>query len=364
MFKLVGRLSNNLSERRYIKEAGNLEIKKIDNSDGQNNLPVTIDEARVLRELEQLEVNMRHNNLRVFIRNIVPCRLKQFFLYTVPALIVAGGVTLFVLPSTYTTTDNLEVFKKEEVVFLNGEQSILEDDSKYYGVYIDRNYVDDNNKNIHPLEGTDLEFYVTEGLEGFRIKASVDNDGKISISEAIKGDYVDLEKHEQEAFSEMDSKYVELFDKVVDMVIEDSYFGKKDDQRLKELSDSDKAYIVGSLVSYYSQGYEDVEVVKNNWWARIGAIVALALYDWLIIYLKNNQFVFESRKVSEKNGELDDTSETYELGFINLGLKYKEAFIDAEEKRIKRIYKLLEENFVPGTTDRVLTSYEKRLILK
>ena len=81
MFKLISSVGNNLSERKYIKACGNLNIKTVDNSEDTNNLSTSIDENKILKELEHLEVEMRHENLRVFLSNIIPCRLKQFFMY-------------------------------------------------------------------------------------------------------------------------------------------------------------------------------------------------------------------------------------------------------------------------------------------
>lgn len=364
MFKLVRSVVNNVSERKYIKASGNLNVKKVDSSSDTNNPTIKIDENRVLRELESLETTIRHENLRVFVRNIVPCRLKQFFLYSVPAIIVAGAITLFVLPSTRVKTENLETFRKEEVIFVDGKQISVQDDTTYYGVYFNRTFVEPNKDNVHPLEGSNMEFYITENLEGFKIKAGIDSNKELSIKEATKGEFADLKDYDESKLVEMEPKYVELFNKVVDLVLDSSYFGNKDDERLKTISDSEKSHIVGSLVTYYSTGYEDVDVVKSNWWWRIAILVVLGLYDWLIIYLKNEQYCFESRKVTERNGELDDTSETYDISLFNLALKYKEAFMDAEEKRIKRIHKLLEDNFEEGSVDKVLTNYEKKLVLK
>ena len=236
---------------------------------------------------------------------------------------------------------------------------------QFYGVYFDRTFSEPQGKgNTYPLAQTEIEYYLTENLEGFRIKAKIDNEGELSISEANKGEFVDLNEYDENTLSPIEPKYVELFDKVVEMVTESTYFNAKDDERLKAMSDSDKSHLVGTLVMQSYEGNENVDTIKSNWWARIAILVVLGLYDWLIIYLKNEQYVFESRILSDRNGELIASGSTSDISLINLGLKYKEAFMDAEERRIKRIHKLLEENFEEGTVDKILTNYEKRLVLK
>ena len=364
MFKLVKCVSNNLNEKKYIREASNLVFYKNRLEEGTNNPMSPIDEEKIVRELEKLEVGMRHNNLQVYFRNIIPCRIKQFFLYTFPAILAAGIITVWVLPVNHVKTENLEAFKKTEVTFVDGQQIKVVDDKTYYGVYFNRKYVDSKVGNCHPLEGSDMVYYVTENLEGFKIKARIDSNDSLSVNEATKGEFVDLKEYNEEDLSPIEPKYVELFDKVVDMVVNSSYFNGKDDERLKAITDSEKSRIVGSLITYESMGYQDVEVVKNNWWLRILLPVILGLYDWLIIYLKRDQYCFESCELKNKNGELVDSGDTYDLPLFHLAYQYRELFMAAEKKRIERINDLLEENYVAGSSDKLLTSYEKKLILK
>ena len=364
MFKLIGSVTNNLNEKKYISGANNLVFRNRRLEEGTNNPQKPINDDKIMRELETLEVGMRHENLRVYFRNIIPCRLKQFFLYTVPALITAGIVTVWVLPVHYNTTENLEAFKRTEVAFVNEQQIKVEDDKTYYGVYFDRKYVDSKNDNCDPFEGTNMEYFVTENLEGFKIKANINSNSELSVSEATKGEFADLKEYDQNELTAIEPKYVELFDKVVEMVIDSSYFGGKDDERLKVITDSEKSHIVGSLITYESIGHQDVEVVKNNWWLRILLPVVLGLYDWLIIYLKREQYCFESRELKNNNGELEDSNSTYDMSLFNLAYQYRELFMAAEKRRINRINDLLEEHYESGSADKILTKHEKKLILK
>ena len=52
------------------------------------------------------------------------------------------------------------------------------------------------------------------------------------------------------------------------------------------------------------------------------------------------------------------------MSLFNLAYQYRELFMAAEKKRISRINDLLEENYEVGSSDKVLTKYEKKLILK
>ena len=197
MFKLVKCVSNNLNEKKYIREASNLVFHKNRLEEGTNNPLSPIDEEKIVRELEKLEVGMRHNNLQVYFRNIIPCRIKQFFLYTFPAILAAGIITVWVLPVNHVKTENLEAFKKTEVTFVDGQQIKVDDDKTYYGVYFNRKYVDSKVGNCHPLEGSDMVYYVTENLEGFKIKAGIDSNDSLSVNEATKGEFVDLKEYKQ-----------------------------------------------------------------------------------------------------------------------------------------------------------------------
>lgn len=364
MFKLISAIGNNLSESTYIKGREYIKVKDVENLVDTNNHPNGIKKESVIKELDYLQNFVRHNNLKVYVKNIAGLRCKQFFLYTVPALLLSSNILLFCLPTNKVKTENLPAYKKTEIVFVDDKQIVNDSDKTYYGVYFDRNFVDDKSGNCYPDGHSNLDLTLTENLEGYNIDVKIDKDGSITVNEVSSDEFVDLKSYDESQMVDIEPIYVELFDKVVDIVCEQTFLNKKGEEALKSISDSDKNHIVASLVQYDFIGYKDVETYSNLWWARIVMLIVFGLYDWLIIYLKQEQYTFDCRTLVNEYGELGETSRRDEIRLRNLGLKYTSAFLAAEKERIERINKILDEKVSEESKDALLTSYEKKLVLK
>lgn len=366
MFKVFKAVANNMSEGTYLKSVNNLEFKEnsVDLIDSINPVDV-IDKEEVLNELDKLQNVMRHDNLRIFRSNIFSARCEQFLVMTLPAILVAGSIALWVSPANRIKTEELDTYKKIETVICGEHQVKMEDPKLYYSSFFGKNFVDES-RATDMLSGTGkrLEIYITENLEGFLAKLDIRSDGSLSISDVDKGSYINLNEYDFTDAVNVEDKYVALFDRTVDLILESSYINDEDKEKLSSLNDSDKKLIIAKIIEYEDLGATNVKVYKSNWFWRIALTVIAGIYLWIVGFVHKEDGLPEFYELSNNNGELVESEHKKNLGLFYLGVKYKEAFLAAERDRVQRIYDLCDENLVSSSRDKVLTSYEKKLIKK
>ena len=255
--------------------------------------------------------------------------------------------------------------KKIENVICGEHQVKLEDPKLYYSSFFGKNFVDES-RATDMLSGTGkrLEIYITENLEGFLAKLDIRSDGSLSISDVDKGSYINLNEYDFTDAVNVEDKYVDLFDRTVDLILESSYINDEDKEKLSSLNDSDKKVIIAKIIEYQDLGATNVKVYKSNWFWRIALTIIAGIYLWIVGFVHKEDGLPEFYELSNNNGELVESEHKKNLGLFYLGVKYKEAFLAAERDRVQRIYDLCDENLVSSSRDKVLTSYEKKLIKK
>lgn len=366
MLKIFKAVKNNMSEGTYLRSVNHLEFKENSiKDDSSNNKQDSIDQESVLKELDNLQDEIRHENLRVFSRNLLNARLEQFLIVTLPAILVAGSLALWIAPAKRVKTDKLDTYKRIETVISDNRQIEVEEQKLYYSSFLGRDYVDDSKAKDFTGSSTTkkLEIYITEELDGFFANITINSDGSLSISDIDVGTYLNLEEYDFTNSVEMDAKYAPLFDRVVDLMMDSGYISDDAKEKLKTLNESDKKEIVAKIVEYEALGETDIDIYKSNWFWRIVLSIIAGVYTWIVIYVLKNDGLPDFYELSNKNGELVESSYQKQMGLFHLGTKYKEAFLAAEESRIKRIYELCDENLIGVSRDSVLTSYEKKLVL-
>lgn len=365
MFKIFSAVANNMSEGTYLKSVNNLEFKENAIEDNQSNNPVDIiDKDKTLRELDKYQNGIRHENLRIFRKNILNARLEQFLIVSLPALLVAGSITLWAIPAKYVKTESIDTYKRYDTVISDDQQINFENEKLYYSTFFGRDFVEKDKASDFSGSSTQkrLEIYVTENLEGFLAKLTINSDGSLSLNDIDKGAYLNLNDYDFSNAKNIDEKYVSLFDKTIDIMLDSGYLSDESIEELKKLSESDKKEVVAKIIEYKGIGETEVDVYGSRWFWRIVLSIIAGLYLWAEIYVLRNEGLPEFYELTNNNGELVESEYTKDLGLFYLGTKYKEAFMAAERDRIKHIYEIADRNLIGSSRDSMLTSYEKKLI--
>ena len=283
-----------------------------------------------------------------------------------PAILVAANLVIWFRPSNEVKKDSLETYKLVETVVT--EDAELRDyyaDKIYYYSFLGRNFVDDNSEDLLEPPVDKIYFQIREDLDGFLAKINIDSFGNLSLESIDDGKFIDLSEYDFSNAKEVSDEHLKLFDELIELIIDSGYLNEKGEQYLLEMSESEKRDILIRIAHYEGLGVQEVEVYKSNCFWRIVLLIISAIYLWAVIYIRYNNGPYESIKLENNNGELDDAY-GYEFGLSNLGLKYKSVFVKAEHDRIMRIYQLAKESldFDKCNLDDFLTSYEKKLVFK
>lgn len=365
MFKVLKAVLNNLNEKKYLKSLNNLEFRENAIEDNNSNNPVeVVDKNQVISELETLQDIMRHDNLQIYATNMLRARGKQFLIVTLPAVLTLSTALLWFLPANRVKSEKLDTYSRVETVISDNRQIEIEDPTLYYSTFFGRNFVDEEKaKDLTTTTNKRIELYITSELNGFLAKLNIGSDGSLSISDIDSGTYLNLNDYDFSDAKELDSKYSNLFDTVIDLMLESSYINDEQKEELKALSESDKKEIVATIIEYNDLGKTNVDVYKSNWFWRIALAVITGIYIWVLGYIRKEDGPWESYELTNNNGDLVESDNTEQIGLFHLGTKYKEAFLAAERDRIKRVYELCDKNLYYTSRDNVMTKYEKTLVL-
>lgn len=362
MFEVTKAIINNLNEIPYLKNKNRISFIESRKENSINK--VEINKDQICAELEDLQIAVRHDNLKLFGLNMLKARAKQFAIITAPALLVAGNVALWASPSSKIKTESLNTYQRTETVF-NEDEMLYSDvgDTLYYSTFLGRTYANDNAANLSGNAGTILYFQITEELDGFLSTFTISSEGKLYLSDVDDGSYIDLNDYDLTDATELEDKYKLLINEVINLMSESSYLNNTEKERLLEISESDKKDILAKIVEIEYIGKTDVDVVKSRWMWRIILSIVAIIYIWVLVSIYRENGPFESTVLENDNGSLSEGEYTEDLGLVFLGLKYKEIFLQAERDRIKRIYDLSQDILSYQDANTILTKYEKKLIL-
>ena len=366
MFKVLKAVLNNLNEKKYLKSLNNLEFKENVIEDNNSNNPVqVVDKNHVISELETLQDVMRHDNLQIYATNMLRARGKQFLIVTLPAVLTLSTALLWFLPANRVKSEKLDTYSRVETVICDNRQIEIEDPNLYYSTFLGRNFVDEEKaKDLPTSTNKRIELYITSELNGFLAKLNIGSDGRLSISDIDSGTYLNLNDYDFSDAKELDSKYSNLFDTVIDLMLESGYITDEQKEELKTLSESDKKEIVATIIEYNDLGKTNVDVYKSNWFWRIALTIITGIYIWILGYIRKEDGPWNSYVLTNDNGDLVESEYKQEIGLFHLGTKYKEAFLAAEKNRIQEIEKIVDTYLTPESKDIIFTGHEKRLLLK
>lgn len=364
MFRTLKAVLNNLNETHYLKKRMIIRFKKTDSS-----LSDTAEKklAENKEEIERLQGEVRHENLRIFTSNVLKARCKQTVLVTLPALMVAANIGIMTIPNKTLKTEEISAFVKKETIFTE-EQQIprVTDGNIYYYSLIGRDFVSETDISIYNMDvnKSELSFLICDDLDGFLATIDILSDGRLVLRNINSGKFIDLSKYDFSNATDIEEKYLMLFDEIVDYIIDSNNLLPEYEEKLLNMSQSEKRDIMIKIVEWESIGDRDVEFYANNvGWKILWTLLTVAYIAIEALVISKSR-IKDSNMLSSQDGELiEDYQE--EKGLFLLVFKYKLAFLKAEQERIKRLYELYSESLDPIMfAEDMLTPYERKLIGK
>lgn len=356
---------NNLKEAKYLSSIDRVEF---DSTKTDGNDLLSDNELKKRREkLDDIQIRARHQNMRIYTKNMLSLRVDQFFTLVVPTALVVGTVASFVAP--YRRIDEKKysrTYVKEETVLSNEDGQIVNNDERYYydsGFFAlnDDKFVKENEHNYYSNSNS-LTYQISDGIDSLLANFSYDENGKLTFNGVDVGKYIDVSEYDFTDASSIDERYENLFDEVLTLIESESDISSEVKERLEEIARSEDRKIIINIAKYENIGSSVTEIYKTRFWQRTILLVVTGIYLALLIAILKEPDSSKRTKLSVSNGSLYE-QENCKIGFWHVALKYKEAFIRAEVERIKKAQKLADEYVSFEDINDLFTTFEKKLTL-
>ena len=341
---------NSLNEKNYLKNKGKLKL--YDKS--AKNIVELPNQAEKLQYIKHFEIAIRHENLKVYLKNMLKLRGKQFVVFVAP--IVLSGLTILSGCIKRTKEVDAKIYKKHEIIF--DEENILVDQI-HDNLYTTTGFVlaECVDKEIDYIGSTDesLEIFYGNGADTAKVNYDIDSNNEIVFQDIANGTFYNV--YESSESKEVDEQYKKLLEYAIDEYL--SLGSNSNNSKIiNEAISNDFNDILVKLYKYEYVGNKQLDYVKANFPLTLNYLIIDLIYVVLLYKLFNN--LIEVKKLSCTDKQLYEES----LSKINIryaSLEYREAFFKAEIGRINAINEILEKH---ANEKDILTEYEKKLILK
>lgn len=360
-------LLNNLKEATYLRNIDRVEFDstKTDSNDMLNER----DLKRRRDKLDEVQIFMRHNNLHVYVKNMLKFRVNQVLTLAVPIALAAGTVASFVSPYKRVVSKNFtDVYVKESTVLSNTEGQITDIGGKYYydtsSLSDDYKYVNENDDDYNWNACMDnLTYQISDGVNSALAQFSYSSEGKLSFEGVDIGNYIDVSEYDFSNATDVDEKYEKLFDEVLNLIKEQGDLTDAQRQMLDDLAESPDKKTIINIIRYDNIGAGATDIYKTRFWQRFFLSIASFIYGLLLFAVCKDGDVSKGTQLCAENGNLG-TYDNRNIGFWHVALKYKEAFIKAETERIKMANEMAEEYVRDDQVDSLFIEFEKKLLIR
>lgn len=358
---------NNLKEAKYLSNIDRVEFDSARTD--ANSLLSDREISKRREELDDIQIRVRHNNMRIYLKNMFDHRLKQVFSLAVPTALVVGTVASFVAPYRRVVDKKFtDTIVKESTILSNTNGQINDNSDIYYysSSFFSLNeytFVKDNEHGYSSsLCYDNLTYQISDGIDSVLAKFSYDSEGKLTFNSVDVGKYIDVSEYDFSESSAIDEKYERLFDDVLNLILSEDDLSSEAKETLKVIAESEKKNIIINIVNYENVGAGTAEIYKSRFFQRFILLIVTGLYGALLYACCKDGDMTKGTKLYVYDGELQER-ENSKIGFLHVGLKYKEAFIRAEVERIKKAQELAEEYVSEYDVSDLFTSFEKNLTL-
>lgn len=357
---------NNLKETTYLS---NIDRVEFDSTKTDGNDMLSDSQLQQRREnLDKIQIRDRHNNMRIYVKNMLDFRMGQLFTLVVPTALVVGTVASFVVPYRRAVDKKFtDVIVKESTILSNIDGQITDNSQVYYHSenflsLNDYKFVNENEDN-YKYQQDKLIYQISNGIDSAIAKFSYDSNGKLSFNGVDVGKYIDINEYDFSEASKIDEKYEILFDEVLNLIKSESNdLSAEFLDVLDQVSKSEDRKIIIDIVKYNNIGPGTTKIYKTRLFQRIILSIVTGLYGLCLFFIYQDGELSKGNKLYSLDGRLcEEQNQT--IGYWHVGLKYKEAFIRAEVDRIKRAHELATEYVNDEEIEDLFTRFERKLTL-
>lgn len=358
---------NNLNQFKFLKNIDRVTFEKEMSTETNN----VVNESGSKDKIMKLQGDMRVSNLKTFASNYFTLRAYRFVVVSLPALLSAAAIWLIQTPSRVDKNDTAHYYVRNETIYDSdaGVSTTVKDtyDLGDSGEIFSHQLVQPENGEVITYATNKLLIEYHNGEACLTADLKIEGNGKMTVSSAdVVNNYIDINNNDGLSFQDgNDDEYVALFDRALAIIEESSSLSKDEKDLLDSITNSEKKSIILNIIIYQDKG--NVEVILSK--TRIPRKVVLGLiafiYDVLLIASYNyRKDEFGTTCLDHKNGNLVTEGDVYDGSVWFSALKMKEAFLAAEKERILLLNKEIVENVRESDRNKLLTSYEKKLIKK
>lgn len=354
---------NNLNSLKYLRNINRVRPADLPIDPTSNN-PVT--KPASLDEIIKNEEELRHHNLKVYASTYGAAKVQKFFVVSLPALIGAATIASFAVPNHYEKQKSYNMYNVETTTLSSELGQNVETEKCYTTGWSEKTILDQPElKYLSNTSYDEVNFRIYDGTKSIVASINMSSDGSLTVSSVTAEDVIDMSGIENKDYGEIDPKYSQLFDDIIEIIRDSSNLSKSEEEELNRLTSLEKSKIMVQIIEKEKLGKETVTIRASRTLLRVILLVVLVFYlfvEWMI--LSENGGLEENTPITVgRDGRLSEGGNE-EFGFIFGPTKYREIFMRAERDRIIKAWELAKENISLEDQRRIFTHFEKKLIKK
>lgn len=352
---------NNLNSLKYLHNINRIKPADMSCDPLSNNLVV---KPASLEDIIENQEEIRHNNLIVYARNYGSAKLRKFFVVTLPALVGAAAIGSFIVPTNYEKKKSYTMYNVETTTLASDLGQNVEE-QKYYYATSEKKVIDQPELKYLDTRNDKVNFRIYDGTKSVVASLTLASDGSLSVSSVDAEDVIDMSNFEDKEYEEIDSKYAQLFDDVIEIIKASNAISKSEEEELNRLTSLEKSKIVVQIIKKEKLGKETITVNASRIPLRVVLLIILGLYlllEWGLIADMGG--LDDNTPISVNDGGRLSKGGNEEFGLFFGPIKYREIFMRAERERIISAWELAKENIAPEDQYKIFTHFEKKLIKK
>lgn len=326
--------------RKSFKEE--LVFKSASNKAESNNIPTGKNDEE-LAELENLAIDQFKQNKKTYksIRRVK--NLKFFLNYGIP--IVALAIVQGFIIKRPRDEEIIPKYSVEQTMVSDGKMIQDIDDNTYAVSDLEPLNEEDQFIKVDDVS-TVIQYQVKNGTHSVIVTVNVDEEGILSIGDALSGNFYDRNAavFKDITPSDIEAKYQEIVDDI-GAFIDESNLNNSYKNEIKELLEQERTIVITTIVEYVKTGEVNVIESLSDYrkdtalWDLLAVVV-----DILVCVLLN---IIGLGKIHDLqttlSGKLTIASTSSDLVPFKTSRIQKQEFIDAEEERRESVKKLAKE---------------------
>lgn len=365
---------NSLNRRPYIKNINDIKLERIDDGNSNSNNIVNKEGSR--EEMDKLEGKVRIHNLEVFNSNYWSIRKYRFIYGALPLILTVASAVSFKLPSSFEKSGEAVKYTKEIDTY-SSSRGIASDSITAYDLngfleFLGFKIVSDEEFEMRSSSNNKVELKVHDYEKAFDSSFVWKQNGNLSYSSFSSIlEYLDTDDLRNINFDslETDEDYLTLFDRLIVILKESGYLNKAGKELVDSLNESEKREIILTTIKYVDECDVDVTLSKSLHVEKnifLGFVILYWLFAILMYYARKRSYSVYDYKIEngylyQKSGKENRRSPG---SLFDESLKVKEAYLAAERERILLLWDEIKKNVAPNDRGKVLTNYERKLIIK